>query len=194
MFCTHNSKCLVILVSQCDKKIRLTIAILTAGKGEEELYIRNSFPVWNKPAACEPVKHPKELFISAFTRGNACFISRGTSKTHNMKKSGFGSLLQAFVFIFIWKISGFSCVSTMLISCLNRSRLGMCCSEKFITGLCTKTYCCLQKIKPTTQPPNKQTLLHVSNVIWEIWAFWLWWEWFMRGNTAGFPSCSSGTS
>lgn len=63
-----------------------------------------------------------------------------------MKKSGFRSLLQAFVFIFKWKISGFSCVSTKLISCVNRSRLGMCCSEQFITGLHTKMYCCLQKI------------------------------------------------
>lgn len=149
---SHNSECLVISVSQSDTKKWLT-AILTAGKGEEELYVRQSFPVWNKAAACEPVKHLNELFIPAFARGNAWFFIQGNFP-HNMQKSGFCSLLQAFVCIFIWKISGFSCVSTNLISHFNRSRLGMCYPEQFITGLCTKMYnYCLQKIRPTACCP-----------------------------------------
>lgn len=135
------------------------------------------------------MKHPKELFISAFTRGNACFLSRETTWTtwtQNMQKSGFCLLLQAFVCICIWKNSGFSCVSTNLISCLNRSRLGMCYSEQFITGLCTTTVyrkSCTTVCRKSNQQPAapKQANSKVSNVIWEIWAFWLWWEWFHGG-------------
>lgn len=164
-------------MSQSDTKKWLT-AILTAGKGEEELYVRQSFPVWNKAAACEPVKHLNELFIPAFARGNACFFIQGNFP-HNMQKSGFCSLLQAFVCVFIWKISGFSCVSTNLISHFNRSRLGMC--YPFYNWALYKDVQLLSSENQTNSllPLKKQTLLHDSNVIWEIRAFWFWWEWFM---------------
>lgn len=145
-----------------------------ADKGEEKLYVRNSFPVWKKPAACEPVRHLKELFITALTRANAAFISRETSQTPNVQKTGFGSPLQAFVCISIWKVSILSCVSTEFISCLNRSRLGIC-SEVFIIRLGAKIYPSSGNQTNTAYCPQTSKLCFIIlNVSWKIWALQVW--------------------
>lgn len=81
------------MIRNHNTKTNLTNAISTADKGEEELYVRNSFSFWNKTAACEPLKHTKELFPTLLTRVNAYSISRETSQTINIQKPGFGSPL-----------------------------------------------------------------------------------------------------
>lgn len=97
-------------------------------------------------------------------------------KLTTCRNTDFVHFYSHFFCIFIQKISGFSCVSTNLISCLNRSRLGMCYCEQFITGLCTKmyNYClhkmmyyCLQKIKPTACCPQTNKLCYMFQMSFE---------------------------
>lgn len=171
-------------------------------KGKEELYVSQSFSVWNKPAACEPVKHPKELSVSAFTRGNAWVLSRETSWTQNMQKFGFCLLLQAFVCIFIWKISRlcfsksdfmFEQIQTwyMLFWAVHNWAL-----YKDVQLLSTENHVLLSAENQTNSllPPNKQTLsfkCHLRDLV-GILVLVRMIPW--GGNTAGFPVCSSGTS
>lgn len=160
MFCIHNFS------KQSGTKRCFTNTILTAGKGEKDLYLSNSIPVWNKK---QPAKHPEELFIAALTRGNACFIPRESSQTPNLQSSSFGSPLQAFVCIPIWKISGLSCVPTKLISCMNRPRLGMCYSEFFMIRLCAKMYPS-SEIQPTrpTAPKQANSVMYFKCILKDL--------------------------
>ena len=134
---------------QSGTKRHFTNAILTADKGEEELYIRHSFPVWNKTAACEPVKHPRELCTTALTRGDACFTPKKTYQTPNIQKSGFGSPLRPFLCISIWKISVWVVFLQNWFHVWTKSRL-----EQFIVRLCARIYPSSENQTSTTYCPQ----------------------------------------
>lgn len=175
MFCIHNCS------KQSGTKRCFTNAILTAGKAEKDLYLSNSFPVWNK---MQPGKHPEELFITALTRGNACFIPRESSQTPNIKTSGFGSPLQAFVFIPIWKISGLSCVPTNWFHAWTHADLVCVVLSNSRSGSVQRCVPIFRKLNQRSLlSPNKQTLLCILHVSSKIWAFQVWQEWFMGGST-----------